>query len=51
MSLKEDFIAYSSQEKGACHAMQGHMGKTRFHQEEERSEVKAWDFFGKGRAG
>lgn len=27
MSLKEDVIAYSSQEKGACHAMQGHMGK------------------------
>lgn len=27
MQLKEKIIAYISQEKGACHAMQGHIGK------------------------
>lgn len=25
--MKEEFIAYISQEEGARHAMQGHMGK------------------------
>lgn len=30
MPLKKEFITYISQEKGACHATQGHGRRTRF---------------------
>lgn len=38
MPLRKEFISYISQEKGACHAIQGHSRKHRFGQEAERSE-------------
>ena len=37
MSLKGEFATYSFQEKRACHAMQGHLGKGQVGQEAERA--------------
>ena len=43
MPLKEEFIPYTFQEKKACHAMEGHLGK---HQVwpvgRSRSHVQVW---------
>ena len=39
--MKEDFITHSSLEEGACHTMQGHMGKHQVWPGGRRSEGKA----------
>lgn len=56
MPLKEGFITYISQEKGACHTTQGHERSTRFGQEAEagtkgnRGQTPYWGFHGEGKA-
>lgn len=42
MPLTEEFITYIYQEKGACRATQGHMGKHGVWSRGRKEEGKAW---------